>query len=74
MADGRPRGLALEKHMTGLDIVSLLLALLSAVNIGYGVGLLSLRSGRNVHEAALAGVSACGTSVALFLAAVAAYR
>ncbi|MEU7060711.1 hypothetical protein [Streptomyces sp. NPDC046197] len=60
--------------MTGLNVVSLLLALLSAVNIGCGVGLLSRRSGRNLYEAALAGVSACGTAVALFLAAVAAYR
>ncbi len=60
--------------MTGLDVVSLLLALLSAVNIGCAVGLLSRRSGSNPFEAALVGASACGTVVALFLAAVAAYR
>lgn len=60
--------------MTTLHVVSLLLAVSGALNVGCAVGAISVRSGSHPLQAVLAGASAAGTVVALFLAAVSAYR
>ncbi|MER7179963.1 hypothetical protein ABT404_10860 [Streptomyces hyaluromycini] len=58
--------------MSPMQILSLLLALSTALNIAFAIGLLTRRSG--IPQAILAGASAAATSMGIYLAAVAAYR
>ncbi|MFF9768060.1 hypothetical protein ACF1GT_15815 [Streptomyces sp. NPDC014636] len=59
--------------MSRLQILSLLLALSTASNIGFAAGVLTHRTGTGVPQAILAGAAAAATALAIYFAAVAAY-
>ncbi|WP_031173571.1 hypothetical protein [Streptomyces durhamensis] len=60
--------------MSPLQILSLLLALSTALNIAFTACLLAHRSGVGIAQAILAGAGAAATSLGIYLAAVAAYK
>jgi hypothetical protein len=60
--------------MSPVQILSLLLALSTALNIAFTTGLLAHRSGAGISQAILAGSGAAATSLGIYFAAVAAYR
>ncbi|KQW17251.1 hypothetical protein [Streptomyces sp. Root369] len=60
--------------MSPLQILSLLLALSTALNIAFTTGLLAHRSGAGIPQAILAGAGAAATSLGIYFAAIAAYR
>jgi hypothetical protein len=60
--------------MNPLQILALLLALSTALNIAFTTGLLVQRCGAGTLQAILAGGGAAATSLGIYLAAVAAYR
>ncbi|MFD5796452.1 hypothetical protein ACFWIO_23565 [Streptomyces diastatochromogenes] len=60
--------------MSPLQILSLLLALSTALNIAFTTGLLVHRSGAGIPQAILAGAGAAATSLGIYFAAVAAHR
>ncbi|MDX2762595.1 hypothetical protein [Streptomyces europaeiscabiei] len=59
--------------MSPLQILSLLLALSTALNIGITAGLLARRTGVGVPQATLTGAGAAATVLGIYFAAVAAY-
>ena len=60
--------------MSSVRILSLLLAISSAINIAFAVSLLTRASGASTANAVLAGAGAAATAVGLYFAAVAAYH
>ena len=60
--------------MSPVRILSLLLAISTAINIAFAVSVLARASGANAANAILAGVGAAATAVGLYFAAVAAYH
>ncbi|MBU2664815.1 hypothetical protein KOI35_15035 [Actinoplanes bogorensis] len=60
--------------MNETEILALLVALLVAILAGLAAGFLSWRSGRPVPSAALVGGGAALTFLAVYFAAVSAYR
>jgi hypothetical protein len=60
--------------VTSQQILTILLALSVSLNAGFVAGFLATRSGSALAQAALIGGSAMGGGLALFFAAVAAYR
>ncbi|MFE4958675.1 hypothetical protein ACFRCW_32730 [Streptomyces sp. NPDC056653] len=60
--------------MSPLKILSLLLALSTALNIAITVGLLARRSGAGVPQAILSGAGAAATGLGIYFAGVTAYR
>lgn len=60
--------------MNPVDVLSLLLALSFAVNVGGAAGWLAARSGMEWARAVLFGGGAAGTTMALIFAGVAAYH
>ena len=60
--------------MSSVRILSLLLAISSAINIAFTVGSLARASGANNANAILAGAGAAATAIGLYFAAVAAYH
>ncbi|TXS35118.1 hypothetical protein EAO75_45380 [Streptomyces sp. uw30] len=60
--------------MSPLQILSLLLALSTALNIAITAGLLAHRSGAGVPQAILTGAGAAATGLGIYFAAVAAYK
>ncbi|MGW2826419.1 hypothetical protein ACWC24_36360 [Streptomyces sp. NPDC001443] len=59
--------------MSPLQILSLLLALSTALNIAITAGLLAHRAGASTPQAILTGAGAAATSLGIYFAAVAAY-
>ncbi|WP_331751746.1 hypothetical protein OG713_45415 (plasmid) [Streptomyces sp. NBC_00723] len=59
--------------MSPLQILSLLLALSTALNMAITAGLLARRSGVCIPQAILAGAGAAATTLGIYFAAVAAY-
>jgi hypothetical protein len=60
--------------VTTVQVVSLLLGLSLALNVGYTAGCLASRTGLDLPRAILVGGGAAGTALAIFLAGVSAYR
>ncbi|MER7911783.1 hypothetical protein [Streptomyces sp. NPDC096068] len=60
--------------MSPVQILSLLLAMSTALNIAITAGLLAHRAGAGVPQALLMGAGAAATGLGIYLAAVAAYR
>ncbi|MEU5980110.1 hypothetical protein [Streptomyces sp. NPDC047315] len=60
--------------MSPVQILSLLLAMSTALNIAVTAGLLAHRAGAGVPQALLTGAGAAATGLGIYLAAVAAYR
>jgi hypothetical protein len=60
--------------MHALQVLALLLAASAALNIAFTVGIIARRVGASTAQAIFAAASAVGTVMALFLAAVSAYR
>jgi hypothetical protein len=60
--------------MTMIEILSLLLALSAALHVGCAATITAWRGGTRLAQALLIGSSATGTTIALYLAAIAAYR
>ncbi|MER6206565.1 hypothetical protein [Streptomyces sp. NPDC001642] len=60
--------------MSPLQILSLLLALSTALNIAITAGLIARRSGASRPQAILTGAGAAATSLGIYFAAVAAYK
>ncbi|MET9519968.1 hypothetical protein [Streptomyces sp. NPDC002994] len=60
--------------MSPVQILSLLLAMSTALNIAITAGLLAHRAGAGVPQALLTGAGAAATGLGIYLAAVAAYR
>ncbi|WP_405956919.1 hypothetical protein [Streptomyces phaeochromogenes] len=59
--------------MSPIQILSLLLALSTALNIAVSTGLLARKGGVGVPQAALTGAGAAATALGIYFAAVAAY-
>ncbi|MFE0652490.1 hypothetical protein ACFVZH_28315 [Streptomyces sp. NPDC059534] len=59
--------------MSPLQILSLLLALSTALNIAITAGLLARRAGTDIPQAIFIGAGAAATSLGIYFAAVAAY-
>ncbi|MFE3205698.1 hypothetical protein [Embleya sp. NPDC059237] len=59
--------------MSPLQILFLLLALSTALNLAVAAGLLTHRSGAGIPQAILTGAGAAATTLGIYLAAVAAY-
>ncbi|GAA2650773.1 hypothetical protein GCM10010425_74350 [Streptomyces spororaveus] len=59
--------------MSPLQILSLLLALSTALNIAITASLLARRTGASVPQAMLTGAGAAATSLGIYFTAVAAY-
>ncbi|MFF7647033.1 hypothetical protein [Streptomyces canus] len=59
--------------MSPVQILSLLLALSTALNVAIGAGLLARRSGLGIPQAILTGAGAAATGLGIYFAAVAAY-
>jgi hypothetical protein len=60
--------------MNAVEILTLLLALSGALNVGSAVGITARRAGAEPAQAILTGAGAAGTIMVIFFAAVAAYR
>ena len=60
--------------MTAVQILSLLLALSTALNIAFTTGLTAHRIGIGAPQAAFAGAAAAGTALTIYFTAVQAYR
>lgn len=60
--------------MSPVQILSLLLALSTALNIAIAVGLLARCSGADAPQVILSGAGAAATGLGIYFAAVAAYR
>ncbi|MET8860815.1 hypothetical protein [Streptomyces sp. NPDC004579] len=60
--------------MSPLQILSLLLALSTALNIAFATAVLARNSGAGLPQAILAGAGAAATSVGIYFTAVGAYR
>jgi hypothetical protein len=60
--------------MHALQVLALLLAASAALNVAFTVGIIARHAGASTAQAVLAGASATGTVLALFLTAVSAYR
>ena len=71
---GRPVGQALSVAMHTTQILTLLLALSGAVNVAFTTGITARVAGASVAQAILAGAGSAGTVLAIFFAAVSAYR
>ena len=60
--------------MHALQILALLLAISTALNISFTTGIIARHAGASTAQAILTAASAAGTVLALFLTAVSAYR
>ncbi|MFZ4250445.1 hypothetical protein ACOZDF_35000 [Streptomyces griseoincarnatus] len=60
--------------MSPLQILSLLLALSTALNIAITAGLLARRSGAGIPQAILTGAGTAATGLGIYFAAVTAYK
>lgn len=60
--------------MNTVKILSLLLALSSAVNVAFGTGITARAAGASTAQAILTGAGSAGTVMAIFFAGVAAYQ
>jgi hypothetical protein len=60
--------------MHAAQILTLLLALSGALNVAFVVGLIARQAGARSAQAILAAAGAAGTVLAIFFAAVSAYR
>jgi hypothetical protein len=60
--------------MSTLQILALLLALSTALNIAMTASLIAHRSGASIPHALLTGAGAAATSLGIYFAAVSAYR
>ena len=60
--------------MNALQVMTLLLAASAALNIAFIAGIIARHAGTSTAQAILTAASAAGTVLALFLAAVSAYR
>ncbi|GGU65855.1 MULTISPECIES: hypothetical protein [Streptomyces] len=60
--------------MSPLQILALLLALSTALNLAIAASLLAQRSGAGVCQAILTGAGTAATGLGIYFAAVAAYR
>jgi hypothetical protein len=63
-----------EVSLNTVQILSLLLAMSLAINIGFIAGFTALRSGLKLAQAVLLAGGATGGAIALFLTGVSAYR
>ena len=60
--------------MTMVNLLSLMLAASSAVNIAFCAGIAAHRTGMGLAQAFLVSGGAAGTELSIYIAAVAAYR
>jgi len=60
--------------MHTVQVLTLLLALSGALNVGFTAGLTARLAGAGPAQAILTGATAAGTVMAIFFAAVSAYR
>jgi hypothetical protein len=60
--------------MNALRILTLLLALSSALNVAFATGITARHAGAGIAQAMLTGAGAAGTIMIIFFAAIAAYH
>jgi hypothetical protein len=64
----------MEDPMHTIQVLTLLLALSGALNVAFSAGLAARLAGAGLAQAVLTGAGAGGTVMAIFFAAISAYR